>query len=73
MKSEKYYVMNNSDYFILGKSKVYDIVFSTGGNFSLKDADNRSVTFELTEEEIKAYDPRYWAFRRPLYKMEELI
>ena len=67
MKEEqKYYVMNNKDYFLLAKSTVYGIVFSTGGNFTLEDTDNSSVTFELTEEEIKDYDPRYWAFAEPV-------
>ena len=61
-KEQKYYVMNNKDYFLLAKAEGYDIVFSTGGIFTLKDAENRSITFEFTEEEIKGYDPRYWAF-----------
>ena len=61
-EEQRYYVMNNKDYFLLAKAEGYDIVFSTGGNFTLKDAENRSVTFELTEQEIKDYDPRYWTF-----------
>lgn len=65
-EEQRYYVMNNKDYFLLAKSTVYGIVFSTGGNFTLEDTDNSSVTFELTEEEIKDYDERYMAFAIPV-------
>lgn len=62
----KYYVINNQNYFLLAKATVYGIVFSTGGNFTLEDTDNSSVTFELTEEEIKDYDKRYMVFAIPV-------
>lgn len=64
----KYYVINNENYFLLAKDKEHGFVFSTGGNSRLGVRESSSATFELTEQEIKDYDSRYWAFRKPIDK-----
>lgn len=66
---QKYYVVNNKNYFLLGKEKRHGFVFSTGGNSKLGNTDNISATFKLTEQEIKDYDSRYWTFA---VKVEEV-
>ncbi len=70
-KEQKYYVINNENYFLLAKDKAHGFVFSTGGNSKLGGLKNSSVKFELTEQEIKDYDERYWAFAKPVEEMEE--
>lgn len=66
---QKYYVINNQNYFLLAKDKSHGFVFSTGGNSKLGNTDNISATFKLTEQEIKDYDERYWTFA---VKVEEV-
>ena len=66
---QKYYVVNNQNYFLLAKDKSHGFVFSTGGNSKLGNTDIISATFELTEQEIKDYDERYWTFA---VKVEEV-
>lgn len=66
---QKYYVVNNKNYFLLGKEKRHGFVFSTGGNSKLGNTDITSATFKLTEQEIKDYDERYWTFA---VKVEEV-
>ena len=70
-KEPKYYVLNNEKYFLLGKDKDHGFIFSTGGNYKLGSVERTSATFELTEQEIKDYDPRYWPFRKPVEELEE--
>ena len=65
-KEPLYYVINNENYFLLAKDKAHGFVFSTGGNSRLGGLKNSSAKFELTEQEIKDYDPRYWAFAEPV-------
>lgn len=65
---QKYYVINNQNYFLLAKDKSHGFVFSTGGNSKLGNTDNISATFKLTEQEIKDYDERYMAFAIPVEK-----
>ena len=66
---QKYYVINNQNYFLLAKDKGHGFVFSTGGNSKIGNTDNISATFKLTEQEIKDYDERYWTFA---VKVEEV-
>ena len=66
---QKYYVVNNQNYFLLAKDKSHGFVFSTGGNSKIGNTDNISATFKLTEQEIKDYDERYWTFA---VKVEEV-
>ena len=70
-KEQKYYVINNEKYFLLVKNKAHGFVFSTGGNSRLGGLKNSSAKFELTEQEIKDYDERYWAFAKPVEELEE--
>ena len=63
---QKYYVINNQNYFLLAKDKGHGFVFSTGGNSKLGNTNSISATFELTEQEIKDYDERYMAFAIPV-------
>ena len=66
---QKYYVINNQNYFLLAKDKGHGFVFSTGGNSKIGNTKNISATFKLTEQEIKDYDERYWTFA---VKVEEV-
>lgn len=68
-EEQKYYVINNENYFLLAKDKGHGFVFSTGGNSKLGNANSISATFKLTEQEIKDYDSRYWTFA---VKVEEV-
>lgn len=70
-EEQKYYVLNNEKYFLLGKDKGHGFIFSTGGNSKLGSTGRTSATFELTEQEIKGYDPRYMAFAKPVEELEE--
>lgn len=70
-EEQKYYVINNEKYFLLAKDKAHGFVFSTGGNSRLGGPKNIPAIFELTEQEIKDYDERYWAFAKPVEEMEE--
>ena len=63
---QKYYVINNQNYFLLAKDKGHGFVFSTGGNSKLGNTNSISATFELTEQEIKDYDERYMDFAIPV-------
>ena len=65
-EEQRYYVINNQNYFLLAKDKGHGFVFSTGGNSKLGNTDNISATFKLTEQEIKDYDERYMAFAIPV-------
>ena len=66
-----YYVINNGNYFLLAKDKWNGFIFSTRGNSRLGGAKNSPAKFKLTEQEIKDYDERYWAFAKPVEEMEE--
>ena len=61
-----YYVINNENYFLLAKDKAHGFVFSTGGNSRLGGSKTSSAKFELTEQEIKNYDERFWPFAEPV-------
>ena len=65
-EEQRYYVINNQNYFLLAKDKGHGFVFSTGGNLKLGNTNSISATFKLTEQEIKDYDERYMAFAIPV-------
>ena len=71
-EEQKYYVINNENYFLLGKDKGHGFIFSTGGNSKLGGLKNSSAIFGLTKQEIKDYDERYWAFAKPVEREADI-
>ena len=75
-KEQKYYVLNVSGSAILRRNtdKEYDstIAYAESGRLMKHIvAQDEEHLYQFTEEEIKEYDDRYWAFRKPVEEMEE--
>ena len=70
-EEQKYYVSARDEeyggFWFLSKNNSGDI--SIGVNRDWSEVDWESL--KLTEEEIKDYDSRYWAFAKPVEEMEE--
>ena len=64
-EEQKYYVMNEENELILGWSQSAYITPCIEGYEYMK-YNGRENLFQLTEQEIKEYDPRYWAFAKPV-------
>ena len=60
-KEQKYYVMNEENELILGWNQSAYITPCIEGYEYMK-YNGRENLFQLTEQEIKDYDERYWAF-----------
>ena len=70
-EEQKYYVMNNDDRMMLVRMMVGKTI-TEADPFKLEDMyEVEKKSHRLTEQEIKDYDERYWAFRKPVEEVEE--
>ena len=69
-KEQKYYVMNEENELILGWSQSAYMTPCIEGYGYMKH-NGRENLFQLTEQEIKDYDERYWAFAVGVEEIEE--
>ena len=66
-----YEVEDEQKYYVIDKEDNILLIRGYGG---IEKADNLKITnsgggaLKLTEQEIKDFDPRYWAFRKPIDK-----
>ena len=66
-----YYVMNNHNRVMLGRMMDGKTI-TEADPFKLEDMyEGEKKSHRLTEQEIKDYDERYWAFRKPVEELEE--
>lgn len=71
-EEQKYYIRDQHGVYLLAKNHreqgkvqtVAEIVEQYG-------IEEIELDYELTEQEIKEYDPRYWAFAKPIEELEE--
>ena len=68
-EEQKYYVLGKHDTPILFRD--YRNRITETSNLSDVYPKSNSEDFELTEQEIKDYDERYWAFAKPVEELEE--
>ena len=69
-EDQKYYVMNEENELILGWSQSAYMTPCIEGYGYMKH-NGRENLFQLTEQEIKDYDERYWPFAVKIEEMEE--
>ena len=70
-EEQKYYVMNNDNRMMLVRMTDGKTI-TEADPFKLEDMyETEKKSHRLTEQEIKDYDIRYWAFRKPVEEMEE--
>ena len=70
-EEQKYYVMNNDDRMMLVRMMDGKTI-TEADPFKLEDMyEVEKKSHRLTEQEIKDYDERYWAFRKPVEEVEE--
>ena len=69
-EEQKYYVMNEENELILGWSQSAYMTPCIEGYGYMK-YNGRENLFQLTEQEIKDYDSRYWPFAVKIEEMEE--
>ena len=69
-EEQKYYVMNEENELILGWSQSAYMTPCIEGYGYMKH-NGRENLFQLTEQEIKDYDSRYWPFAVKIEEMEE--
>ena len=68
----KYYVLDKENATLLKKSAVGEgIAKSVGTNIYNAKSWKNEEEYQLTEQEIKDYDPRYWAFAVKVEELEE--
>lgn len=68
---KKYYVMNNDNRMMLVRMMDGKTI-TEADPFKLEDMyEGEKESHRLTEKEIKDYDERYWAFRKPVGELEE--
>lgn len=68
---QKYYVVNNDNRMMLVRMMDGKTI-TEADPFKLEDMyEAEKKSHRLTEQEIKDYDPRYWAFRKPVEELEE--
>lgn len=71
---EIYEVEEEQKYIVSDKSGTPLLIKTDKGEIMSYDSqiayNNSNGTIELTEQEIKDYDPRYWAFRKPVEELE---
>ena len=68
---QRFYVMNNDDRMMLVRMMDGKTI-TEADPFKLEDMyEGEKKAHRLTEQEIKDYDPRYWAFRKPVEELEE--
>ena len=67
---QKYYVMNNDNRMMLVRMMDGKTI-TEADPFKLEDMyEGEKKAHRLTEKEIKDYDPRYWAFRKPVEEVK---
>ena len=67
---QKYYVMNNDNRMMLVRMMDGKTI-TESDPFMLEDMyEGEKESHRLTEQEIKDYDPRYWAFAKPVEELE---
>jgi hypothetical protein len=68
-EEQKYYVLDTEDIPMLVRT--YGVVNRANTHLSIHEKGRNTEHYELTEQEIKNYDERYWAFRNPVEVVEE--
>lgn len=67
VEEKKYYVLNNEGETMIRKN---DSGIRTSSGFKIVNT-FKNENYKFTEKEIKEYDPRYWAFRKPVEETEK--
>ena len=67
-KEPKYYVLDSEEIPLLEKSNNQTCKTTTG--LSIYEDGRDNSRFELTEQEIKDYDERFWAFSEPIEQVD---
>lgn len=68
---QRYYVMNNDQRMMLVRMMDGKTI-TEADPFKLEDMyEGEKESHRLTEQEIKGYDPRYWAFAKPVEELEK--
>lgn len=72
VEEKKYYVLDKEDDTLLKKSRVgKGVAKSVGTNIYSAKKWKDEEKYQLTEQEIKYYDPRYMAFAEPVEELEK--
>lgn len=70
-EEQKYYVMNNDNRVMLVRMMDGKTI-TEADPFKLEDMyEGEKESHRLTEQEIKDYDPRYWAFAKPVEEVQD--
>ena len=69
-EEQKYCVIDRHKYYLLAKEEEHNKV-ATVAELVESYGHELDINYNLTEQEIKDYDPRYWAFAKPIEEMEE--
>ena len=71
-REQKYYVMNNDNGLMLIRMMDGKTITEAMTFFRFEDmSEVEKKSHRFTEQEIKGYDERYWAFRKPVVELEE--
>ena len=71
-EEQKYYVLDKEDATLLKRSAVGEgVAKSVGTNIYNAKSWKDEEKYQLTEQEIKDYDPRYMTFAKPVEELEE--
>lgn len=69
-EKQKYCVIDRHKYYLLAKEEEHNKV-ATVAELVESYGHGLDINYNLTEQEIKDYDPRYWAFAKPVEEEEE--
>ena len=71
-KELKYYIQDQHGVYLLAKTpNVQGKVQTVAEIVEYYGVEEIELDYELSEKEIKGYDPRYWVFRKPVEELEE--
>ena len=70
-EEQKYHVIDRHKVYLLVKEEERNKVETVAKIVEFYGHEHVELNYQLTEQEIKDYDPRYWAFAKPVEELEE--